>query len=87
MLTEQGIVGFLIFVISIFTILYQIDQLYFKANNKKIKNLTLTLGASFVILLINLLFSDLIETAKNGFFFFFISAILIRIASWNKNKL
>jgi O-antigen ligase len=87
MLTEQGIVGFLIFVISIFTILYQIDQLYFKANNEKIKNLTLTLGASFVILLINLLFSDLIETAKNGFFFFFISAILIRIASWNKNKL
>ncbi len=87
MLTEQGIIGFLIFLISIFTILYQIDQLYFKANNEKIKNLTLTLGASFVILLINLLFSDLIETAKNGFFFFFISAILIRIASWNKHKL
>lgn len=87
MLTEQGIIGFLIFIFSIFLILYQIDSLYFEASNKKIKNLTLTLGASFVILLINLLFSDLIETAKNGFFFFFVSAILIRIASWNKNKL
>jgi hypothetical protein len=52
-----------------------------------IQNLTLTLGASFIILLINLLFSDLIETAKNGFFFFFISAILIRVASWNKKEL
>jgi hypothetical protein len=87
MLTEQGIIGFFIFTISIFTILYQIDQLYFKAKNKMIQNLTLTLGASFIILLINLLFSDLIETAKNGFFFFFISAILIRVASWNKKEL
>jgi hypothetical protein len=52
-----------------------------------IQNLTLTLGSSFIILLINLLFSDLIETAKNGFFFFFISAILIRVASWNKKEL
>jgi O-antigen ligase len=87
MLTEQGIIGLFIFTISIFTILYQIDQLYFKAKNKMIQNLTLTLGASFIILLINLLFSDLIETAKNGFFFFFISAILIRVASWNKKEL
>ncbi len=82
MLSEQGYVGLILFFIFNIMFLYYIEKYYHQSNIISHKNIILALGASYIILLINLLFSDLIETAKNGFFFYFLVAILIQSKTW-----
>lgn len=82
MLSEQGFVGLILFAIFNIIFLYYIERYYHLSNKKEHKNIILAIGASYIILLVNLLFSDLIETAKNGFFFYFLVAILIQSKKW-----
>ena len=82
MLSEQGYVGLILFFIFNIVFLYYIEKYYHLSSSKTNKNIILAIGASYIILLINLLFSDLIETAKNGFFFYFLTAMLIQTKKW-----
>jgi O-antigen ligase len=82
MISEQGYIGFLLFFGFNILFLYYIEKYYHQSTNSFHKRIILALGASYIILLVNLLFSDLIETAKNGFFFYFLIAILIQSKKW-----
>jgi O-antigen ligase len=82
MISEQGYIGFLLFFGFNILFLYYIEKYYHQSRDSFHKQIILALGASYIILLVNLLFSDLIETAKNGFFFYFLIAILIQSKKW-----
>ena len=86
MISEQGYIGFILFFGFNILFLFYIEKYYHLSTNKLNKRIVLTLGASYIILLVNLLFSDLIETAKNGFFFYFLIAILIQSKYWIENE-
>lgn len=86
MIAEQGYIGFILFYLFNILFLFYIEKYYHQSNNLIHKRIILTIGASYIILLVNLLFSDLIETAKNGFFFYFLIALLIRTKYWINNE-
>ena len=76
---EQGIIGFLIFMLLIFTILIKAEEIYHKPNDPWKKSLCLATTQSFIVILALLLINDMIETDKVGSFFFIWMAILVNL--------
>jgi O-antigen ligase len=78
MLTEQGIPGLVIFIVLIFTILIYFERVYHQIEDVQQKRLILGLSCCFLVLLVNNMFSDLVEADKLGPMFFICIAILVK---------
>jgi O-antigen ligase len=74
---EQGVVGFMIFLILCLVLLVRTEYLYHALMNRDDKLLVMASGLSLIIILAMSLINDLIETDKVGPFFFFNAAILV----------
>ncbi|MEZ4915479.1 MAG: O-antigen ligase family protein [Chitinophagales bacterium] len=82
--TEQGLIGLALFLSLIFTIFIWGENLYHKT--VKYKSLTMAVLVSFVAILINLFFSDMIEVDKTGSFFFLNIALLVFVSRKLENS-
>lgn len=74
---EQGVIGFLIFLLLCLILLVRTEDLYHKLTQERDKLLIMASGLSIIIILAMSLINDLIETDKVGPFFFFNAAILV----------
>lgn len=77
LLVEQGIIGLMIFTVFVVLILIIGERAYHKARNVKEKSWMIALLLSFVIILVHIQFSDLIEVDKVGPIFFMNAALII----------
>jgi O-antigen ligase len=74
---EQGLIGFLIFIILCFAILLEGERLYHLCHNKEDQYYIMAATLGFIIIFAMCLINDLIETDKVGPFFFLNIAILL----------
>ena len=82
-LAEQGIPGFLLFVILIATALLQAERLYHRARHwPEVRRVVLASSLSLVIIVFHLTLNELVEADKIGPVFFVCLALLIRAKSW-----
>jgi O-antigen ligase len=79
MMLEQGFMGLVIFFALIVAVLFYAQNIYWRYREKTDKALVLALSFSFVTILVNLFFSDLIEADKIGTLFFALIAIFIAL--------
>ncbi|ALW85701.1 hypothetical protein AUC43_11750 [Hymenobacter sedentarius] len=85
-LAEQGIPGFLLFVILISTALLQAERLYHRAQHQpEVRRVVLASSLSLVIIIFHLTLNELVEADKIGSVFFVCLALLIRAKSWLAN--
>ena len=78
-LVEQGLIGFLIFVVFLFAIFIRGERLYHRLSKHPFRQqVVMTCLLSTVIISAFLLINDLIETDKIGSFFFINLAVIIR---------
>lgn len=76
---EQGLPGLAIFLAMLIVFLWRGQSLYLKIKDPDDKALLMALIVSMVVILANNFMSDLIETDKNGAFFFMALALLINL--------
>ncbi|NNC96399.1 MAG: hypothetical protein HKN92_12645 [Chitinophagales bacterium] len=76
-LVEQGYIGLLIFLILTIAMFIVGEHTYHRLKNKDLKRLTIAATVALLIVYINLMFSDLIETDKIGSLFFISMALLV----------
>lgn len=74
---EQGIVGFIIFILLCFSVLVIGENVYHSTKTKEDKVMVMAAIISFVVIMLLNLINDMIETDKVGPFFFFAMAIII----------
>lgn len=74
---DQGVFGFLLFVILYAWAMLRAKYIYNLSNSKFIKNLMLTCFVTLVIFLVHLVLGDMVEVDKNGGIFLIVIAILI----------
>lgn len=86
MLAEQGWIGTFLFLLLVFLSYYYLQRYYFKSIEKKDKEIIITITCAFTILLVNLIFSDLIENSKNGSLFYILLGLTIRAGEWIEIK-
>lgn len=86
MLSEQGIVGCLLFILLTIVLFFTIESYYHRSNNQQTKNVIICVGVGMSMLYVNLTLSDLIETAKIGSLFYLFIAILINAGLGYFNK-
>ncbi|MCC3154644.1 O-antigen ligase family protein [Hymenobacter sp. BT770] len=85
-LAEQGIPGFMLFVILISTALLQAERLYHRAQHQpEVRRVVLASSLSLVIIIFHLTLNELVEADKIGSVFFVCLALLIRAKSWLAN--
>lgn len=77
MLTDQGIPGLLIFISMLYIILGYFQRVYHRIKNQTDKNIIIGVMGCFFVLLVNNVFSDLLEADKLGPMFFMCMAILV----------
>lgn len=86
-LAEQGIPGFLLFIIFIATALVQAERLYHRARHQpEIRRVVLAASLSLVVIIFHLTLNELVEVDKIGSVFFVCIALLIRADSWLMEK-
>lgn len=85
-LTEQGFIGLIIFILFTIAIFHYGIKLYYDAINKDIRDFILAVMASFVIMYVQLMLSDLIEALKIGIFFFLNLSLLITLYIKNEKE-
>ncbi|MBD2768621.1 O-antigen ligase family protein [Hymenobacter sp. BT664] len=82
-LAEQGIPGFLLFVILIATALLLAESLYHRARHQpEVQRVVLAATFSLVVIIFHLVLNELVEVDKIGPVFFVCLALLIRAESW-----
>ncbi|GAA3995935.1 hypothetical protein GCM10022408_03130 [Hymenobacter fastidiosus] len=81
-LAEQGLPGFLLFVVLFGTALVMVETLYHRTRSPQHQRVVLAAGLSLVIIIFHLLLNELVEVDKIGSFFYIALAILIRAESW-----
>ena len=82
-LAEQGIPGFLLFVILMATALLRAERLYHRARPwPEIRRVVLAATLSLVIIIFHLTLNELVEADKIGSVFFVCLALLIRAETW-----
>ncbi len=74
---DQGVFGFLLFVILYVWAMLRTKTIYLKSNETFIKNLMIACFSTLVIFLIHLILGDMVEVDKNGGIFFLILSIII----------
>ena len=83
---EQGLVGFILFIVLCFFVILYGESLYHRLKEKDLKLLVMSAVVSFVIILSILIMNDMIETDKVGPFFFLSMAILVFAEGYDKSK-
>ncbi|WP_310392226.1 O-antigen ligase family protein [Hymenobacter sp.] len=82
-LAEQGIPGFLLFVILVATALLQAERLYHRAAHRpEVRRVVLAATLSLVVIIFHLTLNELVEVDKIGPVFFVCLALLVRAGSW-----
>jgi O-antigen ligase len=82
-LAEQGIPGFLLFLILIAVTLLTAERLYHQTTrHPALRRVVLATTLSLVVIIFHLLLNELIEVDKIGSMFFVGLALLIRVGSW-----
>jgi O-antigen ligase len=76
-LTEQGVIGLLIFLALTICIFVNGQRIYHQTISKKEKHYVLAILLCLVIIYVNTFLSDLLETDKIGSFFFICIALLV----------
>ena len=84
LLSEQGLLGMLIFILLNFATLIYGQCLYHTLPTTLLKNIAMSCLLSQVVILAFLLMNDMVETDKVGSFFFFNMAILASISRWKQ---
>ena len=85
-LTEQGIIGLIIFLLLTFAIFYYAQKVYNETENRQEKLYVMAIALSLTIIYVNTFLSDLIETDKVGTFFFMNIALLVGQDLLNKRR-
>lgn len=83
-LIEQGLVGFIILIALLSSVLIYGQNLYHRAKTPFIKRATLAVTVSFVMIMVSLFLSDLVEVDKTGSIFFMDMAMLLALNRMNK---
>jgi O-antigen ligase len=82
-LAEQGIPGFLLFVIFIATALLKAESLYHRARQQpEVQRVVLAATMSLVVIVFHLTLNELVEVDKIGPVYFVCVALLIRAETW-----
>ncbi len=82
-LAEQGIPGFLLFVLLVATALLRAETLYHRARQRpEVRRVVLAAVLAFVIIVFHLTLNELVEVDKVGPVFFICLALLIRAETW-----
>ncbi|MGB3075043.1 MAG: O-antigen ligase family protein [Chitinophagales bacterium] len=84
LLTEQGIIGLLIFLALTIVLLMQGQRIYHQTIDREEKRYVMAVLLCLVIIYVNTMLSDLIETDKIGSFFFICIALLVNQDVRNK---
>lgn len=79
MLTEQGIPGLLLFIVLIVTVLFYFEKVYHEQTRPEGRRMVLAIACCFLALLVNNVFSDLLEADKLGPLFFLCLALLVNL--------
>ena len=77
LLLEQGFLGCFLFFCLITTAVFRGQSIYSRARDPETKRLAMAVTLSFITILVNLFFSDLLEADKIGTLFFLLLAVLI----------
>lgn len=78
-LIEQGIVGLVLFFITIFTFLAFVQKYYHATDDPSYKNIIMACAMSFVGIMVNISLSDLLEVDKIGSIYYMSIAIAINV--------
>ncbi|GAA4354620.1 hypothetical protein GCM10023185_16600 [Hymenobacter saemangeumensis] len=81
-LAEQGLPGFLLFVVLLAVALLSAERLYHQARNPEVRRVVLAAALSLIIIIFHLLLNELVEVDKIGSVFFLSLALLIRAETW-----
>ncbi|MCB0662206.1 MAG: O-antigen ligase family protein [Saprospiraceae bacterium] len=85
-LVEQGLPGFLIFILLLFAVFIKGENVYHSTSNKERQNLVMMALLSLITMSGLLLINDMVETDKLGPFFFMTFAIIVNQDIQNKNQ-
>jgi len=77
MLSEQGWIGLIIFLVLTFAVFIYGEQIYFKMSSRENKRAVIILLLVMFSIIINLLLSDMLESDKVGPFFFMVISLLV----------
>jgi O-antigen ligase len=84
-LSEQGVIGFLLFIIVVVIVLIRGQKIYHETIDAAERAIVMGLLISFVVVLFDNMLSDLMEAVKVGPFFYWIIALLVIQDLKNKN--
>ena len=87
LLTEQGVIGILLFYLLFLVMLWKAQQLYHTGTTAFLKGMGLLIGAVVAMIGVLNLLSDLIETDKVGSIFYLCAGILIALDRKNQEAL
>jgi O-antigen ligase len=87
MMIDQGIIGFLIFLSLYVVTLFTAEKVYRRTIEKNERIVMMAVILCLLILLVNLMLNDLIETDKAGSFFFICLAWIVNQDMRNKKRL
>ena len=76
-LSEQGVIGFLLFIIVVMMVLIRGQKIYHETMDATERAIVMGLLISFVVVLFDNMLSDLMEAVKVGPFFYWIIALLV----------
>ena len=76
---DQGLPGVIIFLTLVFVALITGEKIYHRTSDRQLKQTSLMVTLSLIIILLLLIINDLIETDKVGSFFFIELAILVNL--------
>ncbi len=75
--TEQGVIGFLIFLMLNITILFQGESAYHSTTNPDQKRMIMAALLGLIIITAHLIINDMIETIETGSFFFIFASMIV----------
>ncbi len=79
MLVEGGIVGASLFLLLVFAVLFAGERAYSRLKSREDRNWAMAALLSFILILVHILVSDLIETDKIGSLFFLNMAVILML--------
>jgi len=79
MLVEGGIIGASLFLLLVFTVLFAGERAYSRLKSREDRNWAMAALLSFILILVHILVSDLIETDKIGSLFFLNMAVILML--------
>ncbi len=84
--SEQGIIGFSLFVILYILLLWYAHKIYHRTQSVDIQRLTIATYFSLIVFLVHLMLGDMVESDKTGSVFLFCIALIIKLDIWSKES-